>query len=188
MMTASSRPLALLVVLLLLCTLATIGQADIGVSSMIGNWAYSYAPGISVLTVAQDGTAVWDGERYTWEDDGKHLLLRKDTDGETILLRYDVAENNVLIYPPRKYTRIAETAGEGITGTWKEDAENSRSSFVFTTAGKFLEDGVFPGDYIVEDDTFTLQYQANFEDTRCWFVQDGDAMTVEYPWPVIPVE
>ena len=68
----------------------------------------------------------------------------------------------MLIYPPRKYTRIAETAGEGIIGTWKEDAENSSSSFVFTTAGKFLEDGIFPGDYIVEDDTFTLQYQANF--------------------------
>lgn len=25
-----------------------------------------------------------------------------------------------------------------------------------------LEDSIFPGDYIVEDDTFTLQYQANF--------------------------
>ena len=70
----------------------------------------------------------------------------------------------------------------------KEDAGNSSNSFVFTTAGKFLEDGIFPGDYIVEDDTFTLQYQANFEDTRCWFVQDGDTMTVEYPWPVIPVD
>lgn len=187
-MTVSYRSVALLVVLLLLCTFATIGQAEIGVSSMIGNWAYSYAPGISVLTVAKDGTAVWEGERYTWEDDGKYLLLRKDTDGEIILLRYDVAESKMLIYPPRKYTRIAETAGEGITGTWKEDAENSSSSFVFTTAGKFLEDSNFPGDYIVEDDTFTLQYQANFEDTRCWFVQDGDTMTVEYPWPVIPVE
>jgi hypothetical protein len=44
----------------------------------------------------------------------------------------------------------------------KEDAGNSSNSFVFTTAGKFLEDSIFPGDYIVEDDTFTLQYQANF--------------------------
>ena len=52
---------------------------------MISNWAYSYALGISVLTVAEDGTAVWDGERYTWEDDCKYLLLRKDTDGEIIL-------------------------------------------------------------------------------------------------------
>jgi len=46
MLAAFYRSLALLVVLLLLRTLATIGHADIGVSSMIGNWAYSYAPDI----------------------------------------------------------------------------------------------------------------------------------------------
>ncbi|HNW87632.1 MAG TPA: hypothetical protein PKW50_05025 [Syntrophomonas sp.] len=102
-------------------------------------------------------------------------------DGEIIFLRYDVAESKMLIYPPRKYTRIAETAREGITGIWKEDAENSSSPYVFTAAGKFLEDGIFPRDFIVEDDIVTLQYQAFFGDTRCWFVQDGDTMTVEYP-------
>ena len=176
-----------------LCLLLTVGcvffAAACGAEEscpLLGDWAFDYEPEVSVLTVNSDGTAVWNGGDYTWEDDGAFLLLT-DPRGETVSLRYRAEEDRVQIFLTGTYTRTAKDKDEEIFGAWKKDGSYG-SAFVFEKDMRFMEDGTFVGTFEVDTEagTFTLKYQpAIFEDTTCYFTWEGDRMTVEYPWTVV---
>ena len=54
-----------------------------------------------------------------------------------------------------------------------------------------MEDGYFPGTYTVDEESgsFRLHYAGGqLDDTVCYFTLDGDALTVEYPWRMVPAE
>ena len=156
---------------------------------LLGDWAFNYEPAVSVLTVAEDGTAVWNGADYTWEDDGAFLTLTGEEE-ETVTLRYLADEEKVLLFLPASYTRTAKDRDDEIFGAWIQDGA-SRSSFVFDKSMQFLEDETFVGYFEVDDEagTFTLRYQPSyFDDTTCYFVRDGDHMTVEYPWTMVETQ
>ena len=155
---------------------------------LLGDWAFNYEPAVSVLTVAEDGTAVWNGAECTWEDDGTFLTLTGEE--ETVTLRYLADEEKVLLFLPASYTRTAKDRDDEIFGAWIQDGA-SRSSFVFDKSMQFLEDETFVGYFEVDDEagTFTLRYQPSyFDDTTCYFVRDGDHMTVEYPWTIVETQ
>ena len=156
---------------------------------LLGDWAFDYEPSASVLTVKEDGTALWNGADCTWEDDGTFLLL-KDQAGELISLRYLADEGRVRIFLTGSYTRTAKDKDEEIFGAWKKDGSYG-SSFVFEKDMRFMEDGAFVGTFAVDDEagTFTLKYQPSiFEDTTCYFTWEGDHMTVEYPWTIVSTQ
>ena len=148
----------------------------------MGEWSLADKPEEPVLRVSADGTALYNGTEYTWEDDGQFLLLA-DAEGESLRLRYLVTGKTVYLYLGSGYTRKEGTAGEGIVGVWNRDG-SQRSFFEFTANQRFLEDGVFDGRYEVdyENGSFTLIYPMYFDDTVCYFLQEGDSMTIEYPW------
>ena len=154
---------------------------------LLGDWAFDYEPAVSVLTVREDGTALWNGAEYAWEDDGTFLLL-KNGEGEEMSLRYLVKEDKVQIFLAGAYTRTAKDKDEEIFGAWKKDGSYG-SSFIFEKDMRFMEDSTFVGSFRVDEEAgiFTLMYEpAIFEDTTCYFTWEGDHMTVEYPWTVVP--
>ena len=62
---------------------------------------------------------------------------------------------------------------------------------MFTPAGYFLEDSSFSGTYTADPELgqFLLHYDGNLADTLCYYTIGEDGlMTVEYPWPAVPVK
>ncbi len=176
------------VLLLIVCLILASCSAETitGVSPLLGDWAFDYEPETSVLLVREDGTAVFNGGEYTWEDDGQSLYLKNQT-GETEPLRYTDQDDRVQIYLHSTYTRTAKDTDDAIYGAWIKDG-SPKSSFVFEKDGRFMEDGVFVGRFEVDREagTFTLIYEPSyFADTTCYFVQNVDSMSLEYPWTIV---
>ena len=153
-----------------------------------GEWGFADKPEELVLRVGEDGTALYQGTEYACEDDGQFLLLT-DGEGEMLRLRYLVTDKTVYLYLGSGYTRKEGTAGEGIVGVWNLDG-SERSFFEFTANQRFLEDGVFDGRYEVDDanGSFTLAYTMYFDDTVCYFRQDGEHMVIDYPWALAEIK
>ncbi len=150
-----------------------------------GQWAVTSDAAAPILQLNEDGTALYDGSQYAWEDDGQFLLLKGDQE-EVLHLRYQVTEKAPWIFKPMNYTRKEGTTGEGIRGVWNLDGSDM-GFFEFSDKGTFLEDGLFDGTYKVdyEAGSFTLVYTKYLDDTVCYFTIDGDRMIVEYPWMLV---
>ena len=178
-MTKTVSVIRFLLVLLLCFTFAAAGHAE---GFPAGEWAFSSEPDVPVLRIEEDGNALYKGNAYHWEDDGQFLVLTGD-EGEEIRLRYLVTEKTVYLYVNSSYSRKEGTAGEGIIGVWNMDGSET-SFFEFTKNGRFLEDGVFDGTYQVDEEngSFRLIYTMYFSDTVCYFLQEGEHMSLEYPW------
>lgn len=173
--------------ILALCLAVSAGSLGEAAFPLIGDWAFNHAPETSVLLVREDGTAVYDGRDWTWEGDETFLTL-KDAEGETFPIRYIADEKGVWIYLPGEYTRRDKLTDEEIWGAWIRDTSDM-SSFIFEKDGRFMEDGTFVGTYKVDPEagTFLLQYQpaGYFDDTLCYFLREGDHMTIFYPWTMV---
>ena len=181
------RHLMIMIALVLLISVSA-GYPVLAEGFPAGQWAFSSDPGTMILQLNEDGTAWYHDTAYTWEDDGRFILLT-GTDDEPIYLRYLVTEEHLWLYVAAGYTRKEGTAGDGIVGVWDMDgAENS--FFEFTDNGRFLEDGVFDGKYQVDEEngSFILIYTKFFSDTVCYFRQEGEHMTLEYPWNVTELQ
>ena len=167
--------------------LSAFSAAEEAPCPLLGNWAFNYEPTVSVLVVNEDGTALWKDTEYTWEDDGTFLLL-KDKEENELAIRYLAEDDRMLIFLASDYTRTAKDKDEEIFGAWKMDGSYG-SSFIFEKDMRFMEDGAFVGRFTLDEDagTFTLKYEPSyFEDTTCYFIREGDRMTVEYPWTIEP--
>lgn len=161
-------------------------QADGEASGPVGEWAYEYYPALSVLTLREDGTALYGGEELRWEDLGDTLLMT-DAAGEQYGLRYEPAANGLILYLPSLFERISEIGGEGeVIGTWKAP-EPSKSSYVFMEDGRFIEDGVFTGTWTEEKEIrrITLHYGQDFKDTVIYYDFSEGQLVVAYPWTVV---
>ena len=181
------RWLVPLLLFLRLLPAASAGKAE--PFPLLGDWAFNHAPDTSVLLVREDGTAVYDGRDWTWQADETVLTLT-DAAGNAFPIRYTAKDGAVQIYLPAEYTRRDKLEDAEIWGAWIND-RSDLSSFVFEKDGRFMEDGTFVGRYQVDPEagTFLLQYQpAYFGDTLCYFVREGDHMTVFYPWMVVAVQ
>ncbi|MBQ9324847.1 MAG: hypothetical protein IJ246_03645 [Clostridia bacterium] len=157
--------------------------------SLIGSWAFSHAPETQVLQVSEDGLAEYQGQAYTWTQENGFLILTDDEEN-VLPLRYAAVDDQVLLYPWTTYHRGKTVEGQGgLIGIWEEI--DGGASFVFTPAGFFLEDNSFSGNYMIneEDGTFLLHYGDVFADTLCYYsISEDDLLTVEYPWPIVPVQ
>lgn len=152
-------------------------------TSLTGEWVFTDIPENSVMTLNDDGSAVYGGQDLVWEDQNDALLLT-DAAGGSLRLPYTCTEKGITVWLPSLFERISEIGGEGeIIGTWKAQGE-SMSSFVFMEDGKFLEDGVFAGNYThdAENARITLKYQDPFADTDIYYAFADGMLAVYYPW------
>ena len=155
--------------------------------ALVGKWAYDHDPKTAVLILKQDGSAKYAGTKYDRFTYDGELLELTASDGTAQTIRCQQDEEGLLLYRATVYIR--EDSGDGLTGVWHDDADNW--TFEFTKTGAFMEDGYFPGTYTVDEEagSFRLHYAGGqLDDTVCYFSLDGDALTVEYPWRMVPAQ
>lgn len=176
------RRIAALIVALLL-SIAAPALAVAPDDPLIGCWAYPHDPEKTVLTLNADGAAVFGSTGYTWDRAEEGLRLT-GSDGSDAVLKCLLTDTGMTIWLPTIFERKAGTAG--LIGAW-EAVGTSMSSFSFATNGQFLEDGVFTGDYTVDEEKgqITLKYMGNFQDTVIDFAFVDEYLVVSYPWAMI---
>ena len=177
----SRKIAALFAVLLLLQTMpAFASEAD---DPLIGCWVYPYDTETVVLTLREDGTALYGEIDFLWAH-AENELAFTGADGSSMVLRCEMTEEGMTLWLPTAYQRTAGT--QGLLGAW-EAGGASKSSWVFATNGQFLEDGVFTGDYFVDEEngTITLKYVEYFQDTVIDYTLVDDMLVVGYPWLMI---
>lgn len=154
-----------------------------------GSWAYIHAPEEAALILNDDGSAVLDGERFSYTLSDGYISL-DDGKGETRNLRYVMDGENMLLYKKAEYAYQGSGEPKGLIGVWKGTSGTSADwSYQFTDKGTFLEDGYFPGYYTVDEagKSFKLVYVDQFADTVCYYEIEGRILTVDYPWTMVRV-
>lgn len=158
------------------------------VRRVCGSWAYIHDKETPVAVFEENGNAVYEDEKYSFDCDAEYILL-KSPDGEEQRLRYRLEdEGYMLLYKNTVYAYAGEGEPADLTGWWR--CEQNNWSFEFTDAGTFLEDGFFPGQYTVDNETqtFTLSYSEQFEDTVCFYRIEGKELYIEYPWTMVKMD
>ncbi len=134
-----------------------------------------------------DGKAVYKGNTYEYSKDEQFFTLT-DEQGNVLKMRYTEDKDGMLLYETTTYQYAGEGEADGLIGLWENESQHW--SYEFTVKGTFLEDGVFPGYYILDEEAGTIKliYNDHFEDTYVYYsIEDGE-LTVEYPWPMVKME
>lgn len=149
----------------------------------IGDWAYVHDSTETVLSLQSNGKAKYQGNDYKYTTDNDYIYLKSSKGEEKI--RYKMDGEKLYIYLTTEYTYDGEGTPDGIVGNWV--CTPKKWSFEFTDQGTFKEDGYFPGYYSVDTEakTVKLVYNDHFEDTVFYFEQEGNTLTVEYPWETV---
>lgn len=150
------------------------------------SWAYNHEPGVEILRLGNDGKAVYKGKSYQYEKDDNYLNFHAE--GDEVRLRYAMKKDNLVIYEKTVYHYVSGNASEEepLVGLW-QGGEEDRLSYEFTQKGTYLEDGVFPGHYLVDaqQGTIKLMYNDHFEDTYIYYSFEDGKLVIEYPWPLV---
>lgn len=172
----------------LLVLLAGCGSAELSpeAKDIQGEWAYIHSDDLASLVLKSNGKAVFENENYTYNcEDG--CLILTDSKGEQLSMKYLLEDGKLILYKQTTYTCSSPNGHDGVVGLWESPEDHW--SFEFTADGTFREDGYFPGYYTVNkgEGAIKLVYNDQFEDTVIYYSIDGYEMTVEYPWPMVPV-
>ena len=149
------------------------------------SWAYNHEPEKEILAFYSNGKATYKGETYKYTRDDSYINL-KDKSNST-QLRYVKDGENIILYEKSTYHRQGGDAEDGIVGLWSQD---NGWSYQFTEEGKFSEDNVFFGSYSVDEgeQCIKLMYDDPLEDAYLYYSLDGNDMTIDYPWPLVPTQ
>ena len=156
-------------------------------SAIQGSWAYIHSKDFESLLLKDNGKAVFENEKYTYDCDGTYLTLTA-SDGTELKMRYVLEDGTLNLYKSSTYTYSSVVKPDGVVGVWEDPDDHW--SYEFTENGTFREDKYFTGYYTVNyaDGTIKLVYNDQFEDTTIYYSIDGYELTVEYPWPMVPTE
>ncbi len=177
-----------IVLMLLLMTACGKNEKDTAISDealkICGSWAYNHDKETAIAVFNEDGTAQYEGKDYSFDCNSQFIKL-KNSDGETIQLRYTLDDEGMYLYSNNTYTFSGEGEPSGLVGEWSYTEKHW--SYSFTEEGTFMEDGIFTGYYTVDDknSTFKLVYNDQFEDTVCYFQLEGNKLNIEYPWRMV---
>ena len=169
-----------LIMLIALLSLAGCGQYK---GRLSGKWAYIHEPEKVIITLKDNGKAVYKGEKYTYTYDDNFITL-KSAD-EEIKLRYTKDDKEFYLYEPCEYDYMDEGTPNSIVGNWYD--YSTKWSYEFTDDGTFKEDGYFPGFYTVDEDAGTIKliYNDHFYDTMLYYSIEGEKLHVDYPWSMV---
>ena len=181
---------AALCLLLAVLVLAGCGKkADLSpeAQKLVGKWAYDYEPETAVLILNQNGSAEYDGKKYDRFTYDSEFLELSFKDGPAQQIRCLTDEKGMLLFRRAEYE--CDGTHEGLIGNWKD--EEDKWSFQFTNTNAFLEDGLFPGTFYVDEanGSILLRYAGGeLDDTVCYYTIEGDTLILDYPWRMVPVE
>lgn len=151
-----------------------------------GSWAYNHDKETQAVLFKKDGTALYEDVKYRYTCDEQFIYL---TDGKENkqTLRYLIDDDGIYLFKNTAYTFEGENEPNGIVGKWVNE---KGWSFEFTEKNTFLEDGYFPGYYILEEEqsAVRLVYSDQFEDTVCYYSINGKDMILEYPWKYVKTQ
>ncbi|MBO4484727.1 MAG: hypothetical protein J5738_05015 [Lachnospiraceae bacterium] len=154
---------------------------------MSEQWVYVHDHAVPAMVFYKDGTATYDGVKYKSYEVLENTIRFTSESGTVVNIRYfDETKNGEkrrTIYRITDYKLKPSTlTGDSpVIGYWEFPEKNW--SYQFTANGTFLEDGVLPGRYYVNDDgTIRLSYEGNLPETVFYYSIHDDVMTVEYPW------
>lgn len=168
-----------------LMLLAGCGAASVSeqAQAITGKWAYIHDEETVILRLKSDGVASFHDKDYTYDCDDEYIYLKAEDD--ELALRYKVDGDKLYIYEQTTYKYDGEGEPEGLIGQWS--CAEKKWKFEFTDDGTFMEDGYFPGYYIVDEaeGSFKLIYNDQFEDTVCYYKITGDELMLEYPWCMV---
>lgn len=158
-----------------------------GCGSKAIGWAYSHDPATEIISLSDNGKAVYKGSNYTYTQDSSFITL-KGSDGSEIRLRYipdSKDEGKMLLYEKTTYNYAGEGVPDSFIGAWVDD--NNRSSFQFTDKGTFSEDNIFYGHFTAdtEESSIKLMYDEPLEDTMIYYSLEGNRLTIDYPWSMV---
>ena len=182
------RAFLAVVLMLLLMTACAKNKSDIVLSNealeICGSWAYIHDKETAIAVFRKDGTAQYEGKSYSFECQSQFIKLT-DKDDKTIQLRYSLDDEGMYLYSNNTYTFSGEGEPNGLIGEWS--CAEKKWSYSFNEDGLFLEDGIFSGNYTVDDEnsTFKLVYYDPFEDTVCFFALEENKLQIEYPWRMV---
>ncbi len=151
------------------------------------SYAYIHDPETEVLSLSDNGKAVYKGSNYKYIQDDSFITL-KSSDGNEIKLRYvpdEKDDKKMILYEKVSYNYEGEGKPESVIGVWVDD--NGRSSFQFTDKGTFAEDNFFYGHFSVNDKdrTIKLMYAEPMEDTILYYSIEDGKLIIDYPWPMV---
>ena len=157
-----------------------------GCGAKTERWAYNHEPEKEILALSDNGKAVYKEESYTFTKDDKYIHLKTSSGVETDL-RYFDTKDGMTVYETSTYKLKGEGSEDGVVGHWEQD---NGWVFEFTAEGVFNEDNFFSGHYSVNeaDNSIKLMYDEPIEDAILYFERTGDELTIEYPWPMVPVQ
>lgn len=147
------------------------------------SWAYIHEPEKEIISLYDNGKAVYKGEKYTYTKDDSYITLTDDNN-EVTKLRYVMEDDKMILYERSTYEFDGEKNSDGIVGVWKQD---NGWSYQFTEDGKFSEENIFFGHYTVDEENscIRLMYDDPIEDACLYYSLNGDELTVDYPWPMV---
>lgn len=150
------------------------------------NWAYIHDPKVTVLSLSDDGKAIYKGTKYSYTKDDSYIDL-KGEDGSELKLRYIADKDGMILYEKTTYTFDGEGTPDGITGVWKQD---NGWVYRFTEKGTFSEEDIFYGHYIVDEEnsSIKLMYDEPIEDAILYYELKGNELIIDYPWPMVKTE
>jgi hypothetical protein len=148
-----------------------------------GKWAYNHDLTKAALKIDSEGNAKLDGKKYTCREAEDAILLESEKYDTVIVKFKDGNDEDIMVYKPTVY--VGQEGNEGLIGTWVCDKWN----FVFTDQGTFLEDGYFPGYYVVdyENSAIMLIYNDQFSNTVIPFELTEEGLVLDYPWEMIKI-
>lgn len=169
-----------LLLTLLLCVLLSACSREAPLTEK--KWAYRDSPSETVLKVTGRGIEFEDTV-YELAKDGEFDRLVPKKSNEPAL-RAHIDEDSMVLFRRFTYGRYGEDSSDGFRGAWQ--CTDGGNYFIFGEDGRFLEDGIFAGTYTLSEDAFVLTYDGPFESTSCFYTLEGDLLTVEYPWVLVP--
>ncbi len=154
-----------------------------GCGSNKESWAYNHEPETEILSLSDNGKAVFHGEKYRYTKDDKFITL-KDKSGNETRLRYILDGEQMTLYESSTYDYSGEGTPDGIVGVWTQE---NGWSYQFTEDGKFTEENIFYGHYAVneQDSSIKLMYDEPLPDAILYYSVDGNKLTVDYPWTLV---
>ena len=171
---------ALVCTMLLVFVLLAACSGESSESSFQGNWAYSYEPKELALLVKNGGKAKLDGKTFTYTEENGILRLENKA-GDLAFAKFkNDDKKHIFLF---KHTIYTGANNDGLIGKWT----SGKWSFEFTAEGTFLEDGIFPGYYSVDEENSTifLIYNDQFDNTIVPFELKGNKLTLDYPWEMV---
>ena len=182
------KKLLAIVSVLAFCILAFAGCGKKKSKETVDQWAYPHDTETPVLSLYKDGTATFKKQNYKKYELENNEIRLFDDKGLALAMTYvDQGETRYLFEKTvYHYNTTFGSDGSTIVGVWESD---ERLSFEFTDRGTFLEDGVLPGYYTVDEEkgTIRLVYNEPIDDAVLYYtLQDGN-LTIEYPWPMVKV-